>query len=318
MAPERRVQVLFSPACLDSCLKNGGQKLRRIARQLSLLLACAPPVCAQICLHPSASEYSGRVEQSARPVDVLCNAASAVAYNQTNGQGQGDDKTKTPQTKTESQQLEPAVQPTVVDQFSFGHLPMSVQKGPMTVGQKFAFFEKPVFGPRTLVTTAFGAGLIMASTPSGYPHEWRAGAAAFGRNYGNLYARRAAMSFGRFSADALLHEDPRYFRSDKKSFFGRSAHALGYTFIDKSDSGHRTIAFGNFVGAAAAGFVGNAYLPNGWNNSTHAGQRSLAAFGEFGVQNFVQEFSPEIGRAFRRLHLPKLPLPPIWWAGGSH
>src|SRR6516225_8404402 len=28
MAPERRVQVLFSPACLDSCLKNGGQNMQ--------------------------------------------------------------------------------------------------------------------------------------------------------------------------------------------------------------------------------------------------------------------------------------------------
>jgi hypothetical protein len=72
------------------------------------------------------------------------------------------------------------------------------------------------------------------------------------------------------------------------------------------------------VGAAAGGFVGNAYLADGWNNTTHAGQRSLATFGGVAAQNFVQEFSPEIGGAFRRLHIPKLPLPPIWWTGGSH
>jgi hypothetical protein len=38
-------------------------------------------------------------------------------------------------------------------------------------------------------------------------------------------------------------------------------------------------AFSNFVGAKAAGFVGNAYLPSGFNNATHAGQRATLQFG---------------------------------------
>lgn len=190
---------------------------------------------------------------------------------------------------------------------------MSRQRGPMTVGEKFVYFEKPVFGPRTIFTTAFRTGLFMANPISGYPREWKDGAGAFGRNYGSQYARDAAESFARFSVDAALHEDPRYTRSTSKSTFGRAAHALRFTFVDKTDGGHSTLAFGNFVGAAAAGFVGNAYLPDGWSNTTHAGQRSLTVFGGFAIQNLTQEFAPEIGRAFRQLHIPKLPLPPIWW-----
>ena len=291
--------------------------MRRLWILIFLLLACVSPIFAQVCPRSGAWQHASGAEAVTKPDEDLPDAPSAVIEDQANNQAEQGDHQPGYQAETEPQKPEPTVQPTVVDPFSFGRVPTTAPKGPMTVGQKFVYFEKPVFGPRAIVTTALGAGRIMASSPTGYPHEWRAGAAAFGRNYGNLYARSAAMSFGRFSADALLHEDPRYSRAHSKSFFGRSAHALGFTLINRTDGGHLTPAFGNFVGAAAAGFVGNAYLPNGWSNTTHGGQRSLAAFGEFGAQNFVQEFSPEIARAFRRLHIPKLPLPPIWWTGGS-
>lgn len=222
-------------------------------------------------------------------------------------------ETKAGQAEAEPQTPRPAAQP-VVDRFSIGYLPASQSRGPMSVGQKFAYFEKPVFGPRAIFMTAFQTGLFMANPISGYPREWRDGAGAFGRDYGNQYARTAAMSFARFSSDALLHEDPRYARSTRKSFFGRSGHALVFTFIDKTDRGHPTLAFSNFAGAAAAGFVGSAYLPDGWNDTTHAAQRSLAAFGGFAIQNLAHEFAPEIGHALHRLRLPKLPLPPVWWS----
>lgn len=48
----------------------------------------------------------------------------------------------------------------------------------------------------------------------------------------------------------------------------------------------------------------------------HAGRRRLGTFGGFAAQNFVQEFSPQIGRAYRRLDITKLPLPPVWWTSG--
>jgi hypothetical protein len=54
------------------------------------------------------------------------------------------------------------------------------------------------------------------------------------------------------------------------------------------------VAVSNFTGAAASGFVGNAYLPTGFDNLTHAGQRSAVAFGGLNAQNVLQEFSPEL------------------------
>ncbi len=185
----------------------------------------------------------------------------------------------------------------------------------MGVGGKFKYLVEPAFGPRALFTTAFGTGIRMANPPSGYPHEWRAGAEAFGRNYGDSFARNGAESIGRFSAAVLLHEDPRYRRSESTFVPVRLAHALAFTFVDRTDGGHPTIAISNFTGAAAGGFIGNAYLPAGWDNLTHAGQRSAIAFGGLAGQNVLQEFAPDLAHVLRKIHAQHVPMPPVWWTG---
>jgi hypothetical protein len=186
---------------------------------------------------------------------------------------------------------------------------------PMDLGDKFKYLVEPAFGPRSFVTNAFSTGIRMANPPKNYPHEWHAGAEAFGRNYGDSFARTGAESIGRFSAAVLLHEDPRYRRSESAFVPARLGHALIFTLIDRTDGGHPTVAISNFTGAAAGGFIGNAYLPAGFDNLTHAGQRSAIAFGGIAAQNVLQEFSPELGQFLKKIHLPHIPTPPVWWTG---
>jgi hypothetical protein len=186
---------------------------------------------------------------------------------------------------------------------------------PMDLGDKFKYLVEPAFGPRALFTTAFSTGIRIANPPSRYPHEWRAGAEAFGRNYGDSFARTGAESIGRFSAAVLLHEDPRYRHSESTFVPVRLAHALAFTFVDRTDGDHSMIAISNFTGAAAGGFIGNAYLPAGFDNLTHAGQRSAIALGGMAAQNVLQEFSPELGQFLKKIHLPHIPTPPVWWTG---
>jgi hypothetical protein len=185
----------------------------------------------------------------------------------------------------------------------------------MDVGDIFKYLVEPAFGPRSFFTNVFSTGIRMANPPSRYPHEWRAGAEAYGRLYGDSFARTGAEGIGRFSAAVLLHEDPHYRRSDSSFLPGRLGHALVFTFVDRTDGGHSTVAIANFTGAAAAGFIGNAYLPAGFDNLTHAGQRSATAFGGMAAQNVLQEFSPELGQFLKKIHLPHIPTPPVWWSG---
>ncbi len=188
-------------------------------------------------------------------------------------------------------------------------------KPPLSVVEKFSFFERPVFGPRAALLTSVTAGIRLWNPPNAFPNEWRQGMPAYARNVGDHYARHAAQSTASFAASALLHEDPRYQPAKSTSFAGRLVHALGYSIVDRTDGGRATLAVSNFAGAAAGGFVGNAYMPDGFHDVTHGGQRALMIFGGMAARNLLEEFAPDIARGLRKLGIPtagKVPIPE-WW-----
>lgn len=182
---------------------------------------------------------------------------------------------------------------------AFGASPQSP-----SMESKFNYYVTETYlNPSTFTAPAFRAGIRMANPPgkglTKYPPEWRQGAEAFGRNYGDAFAQRVTFQTARFATGVITREDPRYYPSSSHNVLSRSFHAITYTFIDRSDSGHAMPAFSNFVGAAAAGFVGNAYLPSGYNNATHAGQRATLQFGMTAAGNLFREFAPQMPRPVR-------------------
>jgi hypothetical protein len=181
----------------------------------------------------------------------------------------------------------------------------------LSFGDKFAIYVHQTFGPPALIFPAFKAGMGMASPTKHYPREWKDGAGAFGRLYGDSIATVTSQRTARFLTGVALHEDPRYLRSSSKNPFLRTGHALVFTFIDKTDSGRNTFAFSNFAGAAAGGFVGNAYLPHGYNDLTHAEQRMAFQFAGIAIQNIAAEFQPQWGPVVRKLRINKII--PEWW-----
>ena len=160
------------------------------------------------------------------------------------------------------------------------------------------YLKETYFNPSAFTAPAFRAGLRMAN-PSArgatqYPSEWRQGAGAFGRNYGDAVAERVGFQTARFATGVITQEDPRYVASSSHNMFLRSIHAISFTVVDRSNSGHPMPAISNFVGAAAGGFVGNAYLPAGFNDVTHAGQRATLRFGFAAAGNLFREFAPQM------------------------
>jgi hypothetical protein len=181
----------------------------------------------------------------------------------------------------------------------------------LSFGDKFTIYTHQTFGPPALILPAFAAARDMANPKGHYPREWKDGAGAFGRLYGDSLAMVTSERTARFLTGVALHEDPRYVRSTSKNPLLRTTHALVFTFIDKTDSGRNTIAFSNFAGAAAGGFVGRAYLPNGYNDLTHAEQRMAAQFASIAIQNIAAEFQPQWGPIVRKLRINKII--PEWW-----
>jgi hypothetical protein len=196
------------------------------------------------------------------------------------------------------------------------YAPIATGKGPESLKTKTESYIVVTFGPRALVAPAFSAAFRMARPPAGYPREWRDGGAAFGRNYGAALGGKVALETGRYAAGALLHEDFRYVPSTEKGS-ARLFHAIGYTFVDRSDSGHPRLAIANFAGAAAGGFVGNLYLPDGYNSPRDGAKAFARRFGGFAINNVTREFAPEIFQAVHALHIP-FPRIPVreWWTNG--
>jgi hypothetical protein len=181
----------------------------------------------------------------------------------------------------------------------------------LSFSDKFTIYAHQTFGPPALIFPAFAAGMGMANSKNHYPREWRDGGGAFGRLYGDSIATATSERTAHFLTGVALHEDPRYVRSSSKNPLARTMHAVAFTFIDKTDSGRNTIAFSNFAGAAAGGFVGRAYLPQGYNDLTHAEQRMAIQFMGIAIQNIAAEFQPQWGPLVRKLRIQKIL--PEWW-----
>jgi hypothetical protein len=190
-------------------------------------------------------------------------------------------------------------------------VPPPITSEPPTMGEKFSIYLHQTYGPPALVLPLFGSGLGMLNPKSQYPRVWKDGAGAFGRIYGDHLATITSRRTASFLTQAALHEDSRYKPSTSTNPFVRTFHALAFTFVDKTDGGHNTIAVSNFAGAAAGGFVGMAYLPHGFNDVTHAEQRMALEFATTAAGNVAAEFEPQWGPILKKLRIPKI-LPP-WW-----
>lgn len=213
-----------------------------------------------------------------------------------------------PQEQTPSAPPPPVSEPRI-NQLSV--LPPKLTTYRLDAGDKLYIYVHDAYGPPAVILPAFGAALGMVNPKPAYPKEWKDGAGAFGRRYGDSLAKNTSKSTAEFMTDAVLHEDPRYSRSKSTGAFGRTFHAIAFTFFDKTDSGKTTLAVSHFAGAAADGFVGMAYLPAGFNDLTHAGQRSVISLGAATFGNILNEFEPEWGPIYQKLHIPQIL--PTWW-----
>jgi hypothetical protein len=129
-------------------------------------------------------------------------------------------------------QASPNSQPPVAAAGDPWFAPFATSRSPQGLHDRFMDYAIVTVGPRTLFVPVISAAIWMANPPSAYPPDWRMGAGAVAKNYGNALAPRASMDTGRFLAAALLHEDFRYRPSSSKNPLVRSFHALAFTFDD--------------------------------------------------------------------------------------
>lgn len=177
--------------------------------------------------------------------------------------------------------------------------------GTLTLGERLELERKLNFGPANFLVPAYEAGFRLEFPLHGEPPNWHEGVGGFARNYGADFALTTTAGFGRFTADAIMRHDPRYYPSSSSNAGRRFLHALAFTLADNTDTGHRSFAFGNFAGAAAAGGVSMAIYPHGFNDFVHADQRFNLQLANFAAHNLFAEFAPEAIRVAHALHIPE-------------
>jgi hypothetical protein len=149
------------------------------------------------------------------------------------------------QSSEQEQQTSPRI-PKAINRIAI--LPPRLNAGSaLTDHDKWEIYYHRTYSPAAVIFPLFGSGIQMANPKKDYPADWKDGMGAFGRIYGNAMAQRTARGTADFGTQLLLHEDPRYQRSDSTNPLLRVGHALVWTFVDKSDSGHRTLAMSTFT-----------------------------------------------------------------------
>jgi len=84
----------------------------------------------------------------------------------------------------------------------------------LTVHEKFQLRVVETFGIRGLLGSAVGAGITLIAN---VPDEWGGGADGFGLRYGSSFGNAVSRQVFAFGLDSALHEDSRYFPSNKGS-----------------------------------------------------------------------------------------------------
>jgi hypothetical protein len=113
----------------------------------------------------------------------------------------------------------------------------------------------------------------VAQADSSYP-EFGQGARGYGRYYWHTLADAINENyFVEFIVPSILHQDTRYYTLGKGDFAKRLGYAFSRVAVTRSDSGHETFNFSEFLGAGAFSGVANLYYPSQERTLTKTYQR---------------------------------------------
>lgn len=163
---------------------------------------------------------------------------------------------------------------------------------PLTAKQKFTIATKDSFDPPGYGLAAFYAGLNQWTDQY---HSWGQGVKGFAKRYAGGFADQAISNYLTEGAlPALLHEDPRYFRSHTGSAWRRAGYAATRVLVIRTDSGKDTFNFSEILGTAGAVGISNLYYPADDRSFKQNAGKFVFQVGTDAGFNVFKEFWPEI------------------------
>jgi hypothetical protein len=161
----------------------------------------------------------------------------------------------------------------------------------ITGKERMKWFVVSTIGPQSLAGGVLSAGWGTAfNSPEEYGTHWdgfakRYGMRLTGVSTGNAIEASLGMAWG---------EDPRYFESPNRNFWGRVSHAADLTFRTRRSDGKLYPAYARYTGN-----VGNNFLSNTWRVDSESSvgsaltRTALGFAGKFG-SNLFEEFWPTV------------------------
>ena len=180
-------------------------------------------------------------------------------------------------------------------------LPDAPSYVPLTKQQKFDLFLRQSHSFDTVSGAMFDS--LIAQATGAYP-TFGGGMGGYGKRLAaSMAGAEGAAFFGTFLFPTLLHQDPRYFRSQDSGISNRLAYAASRVIIGRSDDGRNVINTSLIFSEFAQAALSNAYIP--YRNESVSGtiQNALFSLGSVAQARILTEFWPDI-KAFVTHHEP--------------
>lgn len=178
---------------------------------------------------------------------------------------------------------------------------------PLSPEQKFHLMLRSVTDPFEFVAAGLVSGYGQATdSHAGYGQ----GAEGYAKRYGAAYADSADGAFwGNAVFPVLLHQDPRYFRRGKGSFWSRFKYSVSTAVWTKNDNGTKGPNYSNVLGNIVSGGISNIYYPSADRGVglTFEGAAIVTAEGVAG--SLGVEFWPDVSHKLFHTPLPNQPMP---------
>ena len=163
---------------------------------------------------------------------------------------------------------------------------------PLSPKEKLKLQTRSSFDVAELLWYGALAGISQASnTEAGYGQ----GAAGYAKRYGQQFGDGTIQDFAvRVGFASMLHQDPRYFRLAKGSFWRRTGYSISRIVVTRSDSGDTQFNYSEVFGSAAAAGISISYHPQGERTLSNALSTWGAQMGYDCISNLLREFWPDV------------------------
>jgi hypothetical protein len=158
--------------------------------------------------------------------------------------------------------------------------------------ERFNLYMINTIGPGAILGEAAGAGISQARNS---PWEWGQGAGAWGHRFGDNMAYNGVHQTIPYGVSEMVHEDNRYFASNKSTVRGRIGYVLVSPVRARRRDGRRAFSVSAFSGLVGASTISLAWRPQSLRSGgnvarnfmfSYAGTAGINAFREFVVRHF--------------------------------